>query len=212
METWGGLHPDENSLTSGTAVFNNSSLNNDARRSELNSLALTSTWNFTGPVFPVIGDNSLFTARKDYIAAQASHPVLGASGPGYEGAFKTLVVRRSKDSDTMSGIFYRIAGSDQLWGQETIPGFPLGYLDLSGKKGKHMFRFKNPNIEQYDYIWITWEIVCSFYQSLIRPLSSGENNPGINSPYPESAYYFFNTSITRYGDWNLYASFLMADI
>jgi hypothetical protein len=138
-----------------------------------------------------IGDGSMYTARKDYVAAQATRTRLAASGRGYEGAFKTLIVFRNfqnlaqggtslvrgalvnnNNLNTTNNVFLRLEAANIKAGPVTIAGFPLSYNDMTknengGCKGARNF-FRNPNsidglAANVDWIWISWEIVSPFW-------------------------------------------------
>jgi hypothetical protein len=154
------------------------SQNADATAAELT--AITAGTAYTMGNLLVIGDTDLYTARKDYIKALATrtNPSLTASDPGYEGAFKTVIVYRnvSFKDNANTGRYVKFEGATIEAGSTTVDGFPLTNNDMSGKTSKYAYRRSNTAIaaNNYDWIWITWEVVCNFWHV---GLSSNSGTP-----------------------------------
>jgi len=192
----------------------------DATAAELaNTSFINPTTAYTAGTILTIGDSSLYTARKDYIAARATRNLLTASSTGYEGAFKTLIVYRYNSNNPAAngvgtnvgnqlndGGWLKFEATDTRNGAVTTAGFPMNYNDRSGKGSKYAYRTTASNTTYpCDWIWISWEIVCDFWQVGMR-LNS--NTP--NSAFTEDAWQPFGdewyTHIYRkYGNWGLKA-------
>jgi hypothetical protein len=182
----------------------------DATAAELaNTTFINPTTAYTADSKLTIGDNSLYTARKDYIAAKATRNLLTASSTGYEGAFKTIIVYRylsdnGNIGNQMNTGWLKFEATDTRNGAVTTAGFPMNYNDRTGKGSKYAFRNAASNTTYTcDWIWISWEIVCDFWQVGMR-LNS--NTP--NSAFTEDAWKPFDdewyTHIFRkYGNWGL---------
>jgi hypothetical protein len=113
-----------------------------------------------------IGDTSLYTARKDYIAAQATRTLLSASDKGYEGAFKTLIIYRNPpawNGTLGDDRFVKLEATNTRNGAVTISGFPMDYNDRSGLSSKYVYQ-NTAAATHDDWIWISWEIVSDFWQ------------------------------------------------
>jgi hypothetical protein len=181
------------------------SQNVDADIADLTGLSLTGSHN-SGVVFPV-GDDIIMTARKDYVAAEASRSGFteeDASGRGYEGVFKTAVFFRGRTNSALvapttgTGIPL-IQGNSQATGVSVISGFPLKDNPIVNDRdefqmfSKHMYRAGqsggNPN---YIYwAWISWEIITDWWEISCIDVTSGtksfQNNGGV-SQYNQGSY------------------------
>ncbi len=146
----------------------------DAAAGDLSLISDFMEYTYTGTNYPLMPAeaeaNSLYTARKDYIAAKAKRNNLAESETGYEGVFKTLLVYRDIQGGT--GNWVKIEGANVYGGQPTISGFPLSNNDMTGKSSKYAFRNRgsesntggNSAETNTDWIWITWEIISEYYQ------------------------------------------------
>jgi len=176
----------------------NSSLE-DATAVELQSISPGDTYDSADN--HTIGDQHFNTARKDYIAAKATHGVVTASDTGYEGAFKTVIVYRNGTGDgntlTQQGSRrVKFEGTNLYGGATTISGFPLSNNDMSGRRSRFALQTGN------DWIWVTWEIVANFWHVGLA-VNSQDPNSGLDS----GAWVFNNDhgthSFRRYGNWGL---------
>jgi hypothetical protein len=176
-------------LTYGANSNTNSPANSnllDATTAQMGNIGIGTTANnsTTGIVGP-IGDTELYTARKDYVAAQATRTNLTTSARGYEGAFKTVIVYRNTkhgvsgnppyevtqavaNSGNLTNRAVKIEAVNQRNGPISIAGFPMDYNDDTGKSSKHLYdnrssRTANPAVGG-DRIWISWEMVSDFWQ------------------------------------------------
>jgi len=216
---------DSTMKSASTYKADSNSGNHNSNLADATAAELSST-TFINPITPytantilTIGDTSLYTARKDYIAARATSSLLTQSSTGYEGAFKTLIVYRynsNTDAGNGNGVNVRNQLNDGGWlkfeatdtrnGAVTTAGFPMNYNDRTGKGSKYAYRNATSNTTYpCDWIWISWEIVCDFWQVGMR-LNS--NTP--NSAFTEDAWEPFGdewyTHIYRkYGNWGLKA-------
>jgi hypothetical protein len=163
-----------------------------------------------------IGDISLYTARKDYIAATAARtatPALAVSDRGYEGAFKTLIVYRNVGTRPQSGDdpywggvgdrWLRIEGVDVLNGGTVTAGFPMTNNDMTGATSKYVYR--NGSSVTDDWIWISWEIVVNFWH-VAMTVTSNVPNSALNRG--EDPWQTFNTdwyahNFRKYGNYGL---------
>jgi hypothetical protein len=131
-------------------------------------------------------DADLFTARKDYIKAQASRsvgsggPALEDSEPEYEGVFKTVVLvslgAKSQGYNGSPNIMeLNLQGSDGP-GTPLTSGFPLRKTDNYEQKFSRVaYRVNNSNASTGTnaadgnnwtrYIWITHEILTPWYMA-----------------------------------------------
>ncbi|MDR1218591.1 MAG: hypothetical protein LBK73_03165 [Treponema sp.] len=143
-----------------------------------------------------IGDDSLYTARKDYVAAKATKPGFTDSGVGYEGVFKSLIIYRL---DTTKANYYqqyfRLEGATIYGASSHIAGFPLRVNDMTGKYILWAYGgntqaititerngeqdVEKQNVSHKDFIWISYEIVSDWYQSglTVNALNLAPNNP-----------------------------------
>jgi hypothetical protein len=146
-------------IPAGGAAGNSDSSIQDIPAGTLESAGIANSY-IAGTNFRTIGDNSLYTARKDYIAANAKRSNLGPSDRGYEGVFKTVVVYRDLN---VNDYIIKFEGSNVNGGVPSIAGFPLRINDYRTSK----YAYKN-DTNPKDYIWITWEIVSDFYQNGVK--------------------------------------------
>jgi len=168
--------------------------NADASSTELNNIAAGTQYSLSGTNYPTIGDNSISTARKDYIAASATRTGLDASSKGYEGAFKTVIVYRSVGAQGARYVKYE--GTNVHNGPTTIPGFPMSNNDMTGKTSKYAYKSGD------DWIWISWEIVSEFWHVGLAA-SSATPNSGLDSGAWVFQNDWQNHSYRKYGNWGL---------
>jgi len=171
------------------------SMSRDITTGTLQGMAANTS--YTGTT--TIGDTSLYTARKDYIAARATHGILSASGRGYEGAFKTVIVFRDVGIPENNGWQYiKFEGSNTQNGPVTIDGFPLSNNKMDGSESK--FAYRNPNTQ--DHIWVTWEIVANFWHV---GMVINDNSP--TAALATNGWDYFgdyqNHSFRKYGNWGM---------
>jgi hypothetical protein len=148
-----------------------------------------------GAGYPTIGDDSLDTARKDYIRARATRtsvPVLTASDSSYEGAFKTLMVYRGTAAG--GATYLKVGGTTVYGGAATISGFPLS-LDHSQSKTRYAY---------YDSVvggcvWISWEIISVWYSEGMLTNDIHTAGTLVVSSYLDISQFNFR----RYGNWGL---------
>ncbi len=173
-------------ITDGT--FISSSANSQIDDIEADALE---TLDITEPytVIKTIGDDSLYTARKDYIAANAARTNLEDSDNGYEGVFKTVVVYRN----VTAGNYVKFEGSNVNGGVPTIAGFPLEIEDYRTSK----YAYKNTSGANTDYIWITWEIVSDFYQKGVK--ISNDEGPYTGASWAGDINFFIPRKYGNYG-------------
>jgi hypothetical protein len=171
-------------------------------------LAMTPTTAYTAGSYLFIGDASLYTARMDYIAARASrtNPTLDQSDRGYEGAFKTIIVYRDVAAQIGAGRFLKIEAINSFVEGNIIAGFPMSYNMMDGSGSK--FFFRNGGTNDADWIFISWEIVSSFYQ--VSPLTEQQNAPGalFNHANNNNSWSSFSEdwhihSFRKFGNWGL---------
>ena len=163
-----------------------------------------------------IGDNNLYSARKDYIAAIATrtsdpnNPDLVQSARSYEGAFKTVVVYAAVGTQVNgagpAGRLLKIEASDQEGGAVKTAGFPLKNNDMDGNYNKFFYREGGDNTGTL--VWITWEIVTPFWQ--VSPIANadgtlfssynGNNNNNSWSTFSEDWQVH---SYRKYGNWGI---------
>jgi hypothetical protein len=203
----------------------------DATFAELNA-NITSLSGYTNNALLEIGDNSLYTARKDYIVAEATRAGLARSDRGYEGAFKTLIIFRNFvittqthqhpgwthtgnaaiNMNTSLTHFLRLEAANTDGGAVTIAGFPMKYNDMTGKSARNFYRNPNTNAgaNNVDWIWISWEMVSDFWHV---PMIDNSPLPfyKLNSPQNGDSYGswdwtcedWYVYSIRKYGNWGL---------
>jgi hypothetical protein len=180
------------------------------------------------PGIGTIGDNSLYTARKDYIVAEATRSNLARSERGFEGAFKTLIIFRNfaglatgdtslfrnalagaGNNNMNSGInyaFLRLEAANTDGGAVTVAGFPMKYNDMSGGSTKNFYR--NPNAidgvaANVDWIWISWEIVSDFWHV---PMVDIDPRPYAQlRSSRDAAPYNFGSWDSTSEDWQVYS-------
>jgi len=166
----------------------------------INPTASTYTYNSANPL--TIGDNNLYSARKDYIAAKATRSLLTDSATGYEGAFKTVIVYRNVEDQVYTNGWVKFEGTNLYGGATTISGFPLSNNDMSGQKSKFAYRIEDEN--NIDWVWITWEIVCDFWHV---GLIVDDTNPQANLFNMGVGWNFTEDqgthSLRKYGNWGL---------
>lgn len=151
----------EVNLTSTSAHVN--STNADPAEANLSGIAIGTSYTM-GDYF-VVGDGSLTTARKDYIAASATLTgTLDPSESSYEGVFKTLMYYR----DPASGRGYtenvRFQGSNIEGGMPTLSGFPVHDNDPDMRYSKTAHNIPATD----DWVWISYEFVSSWYAQSVR--------------------------------------------
>jgi hypothetical protein len=176
----------------------------------------------------------LYTARKDYIGALATHTALAQSSPGYEGAFKTVIIYRKpvdrypdlpgggNDVDTALGTsqYIKIEAVDQRNGAVKTAGFPMSFNDMTGGGSMHVYRVPEGNRQLTgidDWVWISWEMVTEFWHTALAvnrpepnlPVKTNVNNTGITENYDAWMRFsgdWFNHNYRRYGNWGLRVS------
>ncbi len=185
----------------------------DAGAGELSSISTSMNYNYTGtnyPLMPAAAEaNSLYTARKDYIAAKAQRNNLAESETGYEGVFKTLLVYR--DTSGGDGNYVKIEGANVYGGQPTISGFPLSNNDMTGKSSKYAFKNKrsqsntggNSAGNYTDWIWISWEIISEYYQVNLRTTQAQPDGALTGTTWTGRATEFY--SKRTYGNYGLHS-------
>jgi predicted small secreted protein len=191
-----GANPEENS------TYNSN--NADATTEQLLGITANTTYSLSGTTYLTIGDDDLYTARKDYIAATATRtgtPSLTISNRGAEGAFKTVIVYRNPNPH--GGTLYtnrwvKLEATNTRNGAVTISGFPMNYNDMDGDGSKYTYR--NPNATN-DWIWISWEIVSKFWHVGMVV----DRNPGkwTNDPWEAYGGDWYNHNFRKYGNWGL---------
>jgi hypothetical protein len=110
----------------------------------------------------------MYTARKDYVAAQAKPPSSGTgtglsnSVRGYEGVFKSVVVY-AHSSSTIAAV--NIQGATIYSGLSTVAGFPLRNNDTTpyNHERKFFINTAGTNGVAHDSVWVSWEIVSDWY-------------------------------------------------
>jgi hypothetical protein len=158
----------------------------DADIADLTGLSLSFSYDNTGPF--LVGDDIIMTARKDYVAAQASRSGEftedDVSGRGYEGVFKTAVFFQGR----YRGILTNgptgnnnigmpvIQGNSQATGISVISGFPLKDNPVANEDGRNEFQMfskhmyfagpttGNPTDAQRRWVWISWEIITDWWE------------------------------------------------
>jgi hypothetical protein len=143
----------------------------------------------------------------DYIAARATHTILTQSDRGYEGAFKTIIVYRDVAAQITGGCFLKIEAINSFVEGNIIAGFPMSYNMMDGSGSK--FFFRNGGTNASDWIFISWEIVSSFYQ--VSPLTRQQNAPGAlfnDGGTPGDSWATFSEdwhvhSFRKFGNWGL---------
>jgi hypothetical protein len=176
----------------------------DATITELLAISVPSTSNYTIGDFLTIGDNDLYTARKDYIAAIAVHDILDASERGYEGAFKTVVVYRDVGPQVHDNGWLKIEATNTRNGAVTIAGFPMSYNAMDGTGSR--FFYRNGGANTSDWIFITWEIVSEFWQ--VSPFSWQDTPPGVLHRDGTNSWDTFDANwyvhnFRKYGNWGM---------
>lgn len=140
------------------------SANADIDDDDLEKLSALATAMTYTAYFP-LGDGEIDTAGKYYVAASATknatggEPALADSDPGYEGAFKSIIMYREPGS---GGSYTRFQGSNIEGGMPTISGFPLRDADPDLRFTKHAYQ------DEDDWYWHSWEIVCDWYNQSAR--------------------------------------------
>lgn len=114
---------------------------------------LSTETDYTNNTAFVLGDGSLLTSRRDYVAASATKTNFTNSGKGYEGAFKTVYVF-ANNSNSYGNI--RVEGSNVSSGMPTISGFPLRDADPDVRYGKFMYEPDGSGTTGY---WISYEVI-----------------------------------------------------
>ena len=183
-------------ITTGGLAANSTrtSANADIADADLDSLAdlsaLATAMTYTA-YFP-LGDGEIDTAGKYYVAASATkdatggEPALADSDPGYEGAFKSVIMYRDPGS---GGSYTRFQGSNIEGGMPTISGFPLRDADPDLRFTKHSYQ------DGLDWYWHSWEIVCDWYNQSAR--TNWQTNPNyILNTYGD---YLYSYQKTYYG-------------
>jgi len=181
----------------------------DATSGELAAIVITQNAQNTftaNTTTTAIGDDSLYTARKDYITAAASRTNLSGSVRGYEGAFKTVVIYRNIDFMENTADLVKYEATTTRNGAVTIAGFPMNYNNLTGISSRYAYRSPqtgntNGNI---DWVWISWEIVSEFWQVGMR-IPGGRVWPGglEGDPWASFNEDHFQHSYRKYGNWGL---------
>jgi hypothetical protein len=165
----------------------------------------------TVPATRVGNDDSLYTSRKDYIAAEATRTGLADSAPGYEGAFKTVIVYRDPPENN-NRRYVKIEAVDQANGAVKIAGFPMKYNDMLGLSSKHLYQVPNadrqnpPNAR--DWVFISWEIVTNFWHVGMLVVNQNPNSPlqyidGGNNPWADWEGDWYKHNFRRYGNCGL---------
>jgi hypothetical protein len=178
-----------------------------------------------------IGDTSIYTARKDYIAAIAirnTAPALNRSDRSYEGAFKTVLVFRNPTNRYQTPVFnnttghvnginfpdnnwyIKIEGSNVQNGAVTISGFPLDNNNISGEKSKYMYQSATAaGSNNVDRVWISWEIVSDFWHVFMvvtntnGTLHTGGIQPGGRNSWDYWPELWYKWMYRKYGNWGL---------
>ena len=105
----------------------------------------------------IIGDGSLVTSRKDYVAAQGIRTDFTSSSNGYEGVFKTTFIHyKPQNNHTVSYLILQGAMTDG--GQATISGFPLHDADSDERFGKEMY----VNTTTNTWYWVSYDIISTY--------------------------------------------------
>jgi hypothetical protein len=126
------------------------------------------------------GDAELYSARKDYVMAAAERtvsPALALSAPGYEGIFKTVIMFKWPYMPSAPLHRLRLSGENR-----TLAGFPFPQISVFEENyGKDMYRIQNG--AEYNYLWLSWEIVDSWNHIKSYGYNVNENSDVINENY-----------------------------
>jgi hypothetical protein len=189
--------------------------NADATAADLNTNAnMTPNQSYDAGITLTIGDDSLYTARKDYITASATRVNLSNSARGAEGAFKTVIVYRNPPNDggTLgTNRFVKTEAVDQRNGAVSIAGFPMNYNDMSGRSSKNAYRVPVGDRQVTgadDWVWISWEMVSTFYHVGMLVTSNIPNTALNNADGTWDAWRgfsgdWYNHNFRKYGNWGL---------
>ena len=147
-----------------------------------------------------VTDSRLYSGRRDYIIAAAkknevytgpySGPDLAASIKDYEGVYKTTVLHRNPTNASKNRLM--LQGFDKPV-NTTIPGFPLnekttGAPPFNPTEDSKKLEYLTRNMWRINatadtannhFIWVSWDIVCDWYQKG-RIDSSSLNRAGKN--------------------------------
>jgi hypothetical protein len=197
---------------------NQNSANADATAAQINANDMAPNLAYDeGITTLTIGDDLLYTARKDYITASATRTgrtntniSLTASARGAEGAFKTVIVYRNPpngNGNLGQNRFVKLEAVDQRNGPVSIAGFPMDYNDMTGRSSKNAYRV--PDVDRQvpgadDWVWISWEMVSTFYHVGMLVASDVPNTTlaTIDAWAPFSGDWY-NHNFRKYGNWGL---------
>jgi hypothetical protein len=149
------------------------------------------TQSYSSPI--TIGDESLYTARKDYVAAQATKSGFTPSTAGYEGVFKSLIIYRLQTDKA----YFRLEGATIYGSSSHIAGFPLRINDMTGKYILYAYTGTSEKADYKDFIWISYEIVSVWYQCGLTVNSA--DYVALDGPNWETSMHFTRT----YGTYGL---------
>jgi hypothetical protein len=188
----------------------------DMTTTEVAALNTSATTNYTNGWYILAGTTTrttntadlyvaadLYTARKDYVCARATHagPNLTASDNGYEGIFKTLIIYRAVNGNVGVNDFMKTEATDTQNGPVKIAGFPMTYNDRSGKTNKYVYR--NGANNTADWIFITWEIVSDFWHVGMTVNTDVPDSRFENDAWQAFQPDWYNHNFRKYGNWGL---------
>jgi hypothetical protein len=157
----------------------------------------------------MVGDESLYTARKDYVAAWASRTgdfsevSVDRSAKSYEGVFKSLVLFKGRAGSgsgnntnaPSNAQTPKIQGNSQPTGMSVISGFPLKDAPATAEAdafAKYMYfdpsTVGNHTAGNSRWVWVTWEIISDWWEQSNVNGGSYQGNGGTSSVYNTGTY------------------------